>query len=130
MPKFRCEFFGNFTYAEELSYSALIEKEAELKEELSRLFAQAKYQHLHFASAGDYLLVQGLAADYEREMFHEICDAVSQLLNEGVRARLLFVDRFLDSMYLYTVNDESWQEARVAFPAFSAIGERGCEARD
>ena len=116
MPKFRCEIFGHFMFAEELSYAGLLEKEGQLKEELSGLFTQAGFIHLHFASTGDFLLVQGEAAAYDQELFQEICEAVSQLLDEDVDARLLFVDRFLDSLYFYALNNETWRETFLEWP--------------
>ncbi|MDR0239325.1 MAG: hypothetical protein LBI88_03715 [Deltaproteobacteria bacterium] len=116
MPKFRCELFGHFTFAEELSYADLLEKEVQLKEELSGLFAQADFVHLHFTSTGDFLLVQGVAVEHDQDLFQEVCEAVSQLLDESVEARLLFVDRFLDSVYFYALNNETWRETFLEWP--------------
>ena len=116
MPEFRCELFGHYIFAEELSYAELLEKEARLKEELSGLFAQAGFAHLHFTSAGDFLLVQGVAAEHDQDLFQEVCEAVSQLLDESVEARLLFVDRFLDSVYFYALNNETWRETFLEWP--------------
>jgi hypothetical protein len=116
MPKFRCELFGHFIFAEELSYADLLEKEAQMKEELSRLFAQAGFTHMHFTPTGDFLLVQGVTAEYDQDLFQEICEAVSQLLDEDVEARLLFVDRFLDSVHFYVLNNETWQETFLEWP--------------
>ena len=108
MSKFRCEVFGHF--AEELSYAAMLQKETQMKEELSGFFAQAGCTHTHFTPTGDFLLMQSVAAEYDQDIFPEICDAVSQLLSEGVEARLLFVDRFLDSVNFYVLNNETCQE--------------------
>jgi len=116
MPKFRCELFGHFIFAEELTYAGLMEKEGQLKEELSGLFAQAGFVHLHFTSTGDFLLVQGVVAEHDQDVFQEVCEAVSQLLDESVGARLLFVDRFLDSVYFYALNNETWQETFLEWP--------------
>ena len=116
MPKFRCELFGHFIFAEELSYAELLEKEMKLKEELSGLFAQAGFVHMNFTPTGDFLLVQGAAAEHDQDLFQEVCDAVSQLLDEGVEARLLFVDRFLDSVYFYVLNNEAWRETFLEWP--------------
>ena len=116
MPKFRCELFGHFIFAEELSYAELLEKEAQLKEELSGLFVQADFVHLHFTSTGDFLLVQGVAAEHDQDLFQEVCEAVSQLLDASVEARLLFVDRFLDSVYFYALNNETWRETFLEWP--------------
>ena len=116
MPKFRCELFGHFIFAEELSYADLMEKEARMKEELSGLFAQAGFVHVHFTPIGDFLLVQGVTSDHEQDLFQEVCEAVSQILDEGVEARLLFVDRFLDSVYFYALNNETWWETFLEWP--------------
>jgi len=116
MPKFRCELFGHFIFAEELTYAGLLEREARLKEELSGLFAQADFVHLHFTSTGDFLLVQGVTVEHDQDLFQEVCEAVSQLLDESVEARLLFVDRFLDSVYFYVLNNETWRETFLEWP--------------
>jgi len=116
MHNFRCELFGHYIFAEELSYADLLEKEAKLKEELSGLFAQAGFVHLHFTSAGDFLLMQGVAAEHDQDLFQEVCEAVSQLLDENVEARLLFVDRFLDSVCFYALNNETWRETFLEWP--------------
>ena len=116
MPKFRCELFGHFVFAEDLSYADLLGKEARLKEELSELFTQAGFAHTHFTPVGDFLLVQGAAVEHDQDLFHEVCKAVSQLLDEGVEARLLFVDRFLDSVYFYVLNSENWWESFLEWP--------------
>jgi hypothetical protein len=116
MSKFRCELFGHFSFAEELSYAELLEKEMKLEEELAGLFAQAGFVHMNFTPIGDFLLVQGVAAEHDQDLFQEVCDAVSQLLDEGVEARLLFVDRFLDSVYFYVLNNEAWRETFLQWP--------------
>ena len=130
MSKFRCELFGHFIFAEELSYADLIQKEAQMKEELSGLFAQAGFTHTHFTPSGDFLLVQSVAAEHDQDLFHEICDAVSQLLNESVEARLLFVDRFLDSVYFYVLNNETWQETFLEWPLPQDVLSKGSAPPD
>jgi hypothetical protein len=116
MPKFRCELFGHFIFAEELSYADLLAKETQLKEELAGLFARTGFAHMHFTPIGDFLLMQGMVAEHDQDMFQEVCEAVSRLLDEGVEARLLFVDRFLDSVYFYVLNNKAWQEAFLEWP--------------
>jgi len=116
MSKFRCELFGHFIFAEELSYADLLEKETQLKEALSDFFAQAGFAHMHFTSTGDFLLMQGAAPEHDPDLFQDVCDAVCLLLDEGVEARLLFVDRFLDSVYFYVMNSESWRETFMEWP--------------
>ena len=116
MSKFRCELFGHFIFAEELSYADLLEKETQLKEALSEFFVQAGFAHMHFTSTGDFLLMQGAVAEHDQDLFHEVCGAVSHLLDEGVEARLLFVDRFLDSVYFYVLNNKTWQESFLEWP--------------
>ena len=125
MPKFRCELFGHFIFAEELSYAELLAKEAQLKEELSELFAHAEFAHMHFTSTGDFLLVQGVAAEHDQNLFQEVCEAVSQLLDEDVEARLLFVDRFLDSAYFYVLNSETWRETFLEWPLPKEVLSKG-----
>jgi hypothetical protein len=130
MPKFRCEFFGHCIFAEELSYAELLEKETQLKGELSGLFAQAGFAHTHFTSTGDFLLVQGVAAEYDQDLFQEICEAVSQLLDEDVEARLLFVDRFLNSVYFFALNNETWRETFLEWPLPKDVLSKGMAPPD
>ncbi|MDR2695163.1 MAG: hypothetical protein LBC79_02120 [Deltaproteobacteria bacterium] len=116
MPKFRCELFGHFIFAEELSYADLLAKETQLKEDLAGLFAQAGFAHMHFTPTGDFLLMQGVVAEHDQDLFQEVCEEVSRLLAAGVEARLLFVDRFLDSVYFYVLNNQTWREAFLEWP--------------
>ena len=116
MPKFRCELFGRFVFAEELSYADLLEKEARLKDDLSGFFVQSGFVHMHFAPTGDFLLMQGMTAEYDSAVFRELCEAVSPLLDEGVEGRLLFVDRFLDAMHCFVLNRETWREVHLEWP--------------
>ena len=116
MPKFRCELFGHFIFAEELSYAELLEQETRLKQDLSGFFVRVGFAHMHFTSAGDFLLLQGVAAEHDQDLFHEVCASVSRLLNEGVEARLLFVDRYLDSVFFYVLNNTAWRESFLEWP--------------
>jgi len=116
MPKFRCEFYGHFIFAEELSYAELLEKEAQLKEKLSVFFAQAGFAHMHFTSTGDFLLMQGAVAEHDLGLFQEVREAVIHLLDEKVEARLLFVDRLLNSVYFSVLNNETWRETLLEWP--------------
>ena len=120
MPKFSCELFGRFAFAEELSYAELLEKEAQLKDALTGYFLQAGFVHLHFDSAGDFLLVQGMIAEHDRTVFRDVCEAVSRLLDEGVEGRLLFVDRFLDSIHFSMLSRKTWREAHLKWPLVKA----------
>ena len=114
--KFRCELFGHFVYAEELTYSELLDKEHCLKNELSSLLAASGYTHVHFSSTGDFLLVQGASVAYDQNAFHELCELVQDLLDEHVQARLLFVDRLLECVVLCLVNHKCWKESCIVFP--------------
>ena len=116
MPKFRSELFGHCIFAEELSYAELLAKETQLKEDLAGLFSQAGFAHMHFTPIGDFLLVQGVAAEHDQDVFQDVCETVCRLLDEGVAARLLFVDRFLDSVYFYVLNNKVWREAFLEWP--------------
>lgn len=116
MPKLRCEFFGRFVFAEELSYAELLEREGRLKDELSAFFVQAGFVHMHFASAGDFLLMQGMTAEYDSAVFRELCEEISRLLDEGVEGRFLFVDRFLDAMHCFVLHRGTWQEVHLEWP--------------
>jgi hypothetical protein len=116
MPKFRCELFGRFAFAEDLSYADLLAKEAQLKDALSGYFAAAGFAHMHFTSTGDFLLVQGMTAEHDRALFRDVCEAVSRLLDEGVEGKLLFVDRFLDSVHFSVLNKETWREIFLEWP--------------
>jgi hypothetical protein len=116
MPKFRCELFGRFVFAEELSYADLLAQEARLKEDLSAFFAASGFVHLHFSSAGDFLLMQGMTAEHDQAVFREVCETVSRLLDDGVEGRLLFVDRFLDSVHFSVLNQGTWREIFLEWP--------------
>jgi hypothetical protein len=116
MPKFRCELFGRFVFAEELSYAELLEKEAQLKGTLSAFLAGAGFVHLHFTSTGDFLLMQGMTAEHDHDVFQEVCEAASRILDEGVAGRLLFVDRLLDAVHFSVLRKGTWQASSLDWP--------------
>jgi len=121
MPKFRCELFGRFAFAEELSYAELLEKEAQLKASLSAFFAEAGFVHMHFTSAGDFLLMQGMTAEHDRDVFRSVCEAVSRLLDADVGGRLLFVDRLLDAVHFVVLRKGMWRESFVEWPLSAVV---------
>jgi hypothetical protein len=121
MPKLLCELFGRFAFADELSYADLLEREARLKDELSGYFAQAGFVHMHFASTGDFLLMQGMTATHDGALFAEVCEAVCRLLDEGVECRFLFVDRFLNSVHFSVLSKGAWREILLEWPLTSDV---------
>ena len=121
MPKFRCELFGRFAFAEELSYAELLEKEAQLKGKLSDFFVEAGFVHMHFSSTGDFLLMQGMTAEHDRDLFRNVCEAVSRLLDADVEGRLLFVDRLLDAVHFAVLHKGMWRESFVEWPLSAVV---------
>jgi hypothetical protein len=116
MPKLRCELFGHFIYAEELSYSDLLETEARLKEDLFRLLDETGCVHVNFVSSGDSLLLQGALPAYDEDLFQTFCEAASGVMPPSVRARLFFLDRFLDSAYFCALIAGKMKEGALEFP--------------
>lgn len=119
MDKYRCEMFGHFTYDERLTYQELLDREAELTQDMQLLLERSKAVHIDFTPLGDELMVQCAFGAYSVQTFHALCDDIQKFLCAAVEARLLFVDKHLAMLDMYWITDGGWQEAGVDIPKAS-----------
>lgn len=120
--RFTTELFAHFVYSQELSYEELLIAEEQLQVAVTEILTTHKAQFVNFEAFGDTLQVQCSFSCYAETFFHEIADAVSDVINKNVEARLLFVDKFLDAMALYCIANGKWHEAVLHIPTAGPIG--------
>ena len=111
------EFFAQFVYSLELSYDSVMERESELKAAVVAILEQNSGEFIHFEEMGDTMRAQCVFARYEEALFHDICDDIAPYMDSFVEARLLFVDKDLHSLHVYTISNGKWQECSLSLPA-------------
>lgn len=116
------ELFVQFVYSLELSYDSLLEREGELKLEFAAILEQNGGEFVHFEEMGDTMRVQCMFAQYEEELFHDICDDLAPLMDGFVEARLLFVDKDMETLHIFTVCNGAWQESCLRLPTSGPLG--------
>ncbi|MDR2489468.1 MAG: hypothetical protein LBD42_08265 [Desulfovibrio sp.] len=110
------EFFAQFIYSLDLSYHSLLEREGELKTGFTAILEQYGGEFIHFEEIGDTMRAQCVFDEYEEELFHNICDELAPWMDAFVEARLLFVNKDLSFLHIYTVSDGNWQESCLKLP--------------
>ena len=116
MSYHKMEMFGHIVYSPDLSYHDLLSREEEAKLMVQAALERAGGEYIHFEALGDTLRFQCLLPEERDAVFHGICDGLAPYAANGLDARLLFVDRDLDSLYIYSLSGGKWQECAVAMP--------------
>ena len=116
MARNATELFAQFVYSLELSYDSLLERESELKASVSAILEQYGGEFIHFEEMGDTMRAQCAFAKYEEDLFHDICDDIAPQMDSFVEARLLFVNRDLDLLHIFVLNNGKWQEGCLRLP--------------
>lgn len=117
MAIFRCSMFGHIVYDDKLTYQELLDTEARVTALMHTVLEECGAQHIDFTPQADALLVECLFPDVDRDVNHDLCDAVIRHLGPGVLARFLFVDRRMDSAVFYFLGRGKWQEQALSIPA-------------
>ncbi|MEG2173393.1 MAG: hypothetical protein RRY29_09055 [Desulfovibrionaceae bacterium] len=117
MGNYLCEMFGHFIYAARLSYQELLKREAMLTRDTEELLHGFQAEHLNYTPLGDELMLQCVFKKYNPELFEEICDGLHPLLCQAVQGRLLFVDKHLNSLLIYSLTEQGWHEAPLRIPS-------------
>lgn len=117
MAQYAAELFVQCVYSLELSYEDLIAAEAELKVQFTSILEQNGAEFIHFEEMGDTMRVQCVFATYTENLFHSICDLLAPFMDGRVEARLLFVNKDLNFLHIYTISNNSWQECSLHMPA-------------
>ena len=98
MDKNRSELFAHFSYDDSLTYEALIEVEEDLTRDVELLLQRAGAAHLDFTPLGDALMFQCVFEAHRPYVYRKIALEIAALLPQGVRGRLLCLDKNFESM--------------------------------
>lgn len=116
MGNYLCEMFAHFEYGEQLTYQELLDREDLLTRDTQSLWEQFQAAHINYTPMGDALMVQCVFRRYDPQLFHDICDTLHPLLCQNVTGRLLFVDKCLNSLHVYSLTEQGWSEAPLRIP--------------
>lgn len=110
MDKYNTEIFGEFTYAERLTYEELLEREKFLLENLDGIYQGGGADHIDFTPQGDILMMQCAFESKNLEILHDIADEIASILPDGVRGRILCLEKNLTSYHLFWLKRGEWRE--------------------
>lgn len=116
MDKNQCEVFARFTYADSLTYDELLDAESALMARLEHILADAGGQHLDFTPLGDMLRFQCALESLDLENFRDIAAGIAAILPDGIKGRLLFLDKSLSGLYLFWLRKGQWRQGMWPVP--------------
>lgn len=116
------ELFAQFVYSLELSYHSLMERESELKAAVTAIWEQYGGEFIHFEEMGDTMRAQCAFAKYDEELFHDICEDIAPHMDSFVEARLLFINKDLETLHIFTISNGRWQECCLSLPDTGPLG--------
>lgn len=114
MNKYRTEIFGEFTYAESMTYEDLIANESELMENLDGIFQDGGAEHLDYTPQGDMLMTQCAFEVKNLEIFRDMAQEIAFILPEKIRGRLMCLQKDLSSYHIFWIRRGEWQEREIA----------------
>lgn len=117
MDKFRCELFGHFVYDAHLSYHDLIKLEMRFIGVVQSLLTKQDADHIDFTPMGDALMVQCVFYEYAPERFRTLCEGLRVHMPPTLAGRLLFIDKGLDTLYIFHVSHDAWRERALRIPS-------------
>lgn len=120
--KYNAELFAQFVYSEELTYDELLDAEKNLISFTDETMQKNKAEHIHFEPLGDALCMQCSFAMFKEELFETICDELAPIMDTSMEARLLFVDKELESVILYSISKKKWKKKLFPLPPAGSIG--------
>jgi hypothetical protein len=116
MDKNRSELFAHFSYDDSLTYEALLEVEEDLTRDVELLLQRAGAAHLDFTPLGDALMFQCVFEAHRLYVYRKIALEIAALLPQGVRGRLLCIDKNFESMHVFWLRPGEWQEEERPVP--------------
>ncbi len=116
MDKNRSELFAHFSYDDSLTYETLLEVEEDLTRDVEQLLQRAGAAHLDFTPMGDALMFQCVFEAHRLYVYRKIALEIAALLPQGVRGRLLCIDKNFESMHVFWVRPGEWQEEERPVP--------------
>lgn len=122
MDKNQTEIFGEFSYPESMTYEELLSNEEFLKEQLDIIFLDAGAEHLDFTPLGDMLMLQCAFECRNLEILRDIAQEVAELLPDGVRGRILCLEKNLTLYHMFWLGAGEWQEMEYKIPRKGPAG--------
>lgn len=116
MDKNQCEVFAQFTYADSLTYDELLSAESALMARLEHIIVEAGGQHLDFTPLGDMLRFQCALETLDPENLRDITAHIAAILPDGIKGRLLFLDKSLSGLFLFWLRKGQWRQALWPVP--------------
>lgn len=116
MDKNQTEIFGEFTYAESLTYEELLDIENELIQQIDNVFLDGGAEHLDFTPLGDILMFQCAFECRNLEILRDIAGELASSLPRGVQGRILCLEKDLASYHIFWIGHEKWQEKEYPLP--------------
>ncbi len=116
------EMFAQFVYSPELTYDDLHSREDELRAFTEALLIKRGAEFINFEPMGDTLHAQCVFKGYGEDIGHGLCEDLAPLMDTMMEGRLLFVQKDLQLLSLYTLSQKTWQEATLTLPMAGPIG--------
>lgn len=116
MDKYSTEIFGEFTYAESVTYEDLLAYEKTLQENVELIYLDGGAEHLDFTPLGDMLMFQCAFETKNLEILRDIAEELAQILPEGVKGRVLCLEKDLTMYHLFWLRPGIWQEKKYKLP--------------
>ena len=88
----------------------------ELTREVEQLLQRAGAAHLDFTPLGDALMFQCVFEAHRLYVYRKIALEIAALLPQGVRGRLLCLDKNFESMHVFWLRPGEWQEEERPVP--------------
>ncbi len=128
MPRMQCEVFGSVIYPESLSYQELLSLEEELLADLNAALAECGAQFGGFFQDGDFLRITCAFPGMDVARNRDFALRLQACLPPGLALNLLFVDKNLGRLCLYSSDGESMREQDIALPGpRDALFGRNCD---
>gem|GEM_PF-894954 len=122
MDKNRSELFGHFSYADSLTYEALLAAEETLIGEMESLLQRAGAEHLDFTPLGDALMLECVFEEHRLYVYRKIALEIAAMLPEGVSGRLLCLHKDFSSLHVFWLRPGEWTEEERPVPEMPPEG--------
>lgn len=116
MDKYRSEVFSEFTYSQSLTYEELLSFENDLLSNLEEIFRDAGAEHLDFTPQGDILMAQCVFTVQNLEILRDVAQEIAEILPQGVKGRLLCLEKDLSSYQSFWFKRGEWREKEYILP--------------
>lgn len=108
--------FAHFSYDDSLTYEALLEVEEDLTRDVELLLERAGAAHLDFTPWAMPSCSSAFFEAHRLYVYRKIALEIAALLPQGVRGRLLCIDKNFESMHVFWLRSGEWQEEERPVP--------------